>query len=133
MVAVAIIGVVAIALYTGLAYGFSSVQLSRENLRATQILIEKAETIRLYTWTQITTSGYIPKDFTATYDPTGTGSGQGVLYEGKVEVKDSNLSANYDDDVKVISVTLEWKNGKKKRERSLTTLVGRYGLQNYVY
>src|SRR5262245_26174733 len=86
MVAVAVIGVVAIGLYSGLAFGFSNVQLARENLRATQILIEKAETIRLYTWTQITKPDYIPDKFTATYDPSGTGSGQGVVYTGKMEI-----------------------------------------------
>ena len=45
MVGLAIVGVTFLALYGGMTYGFSSVRMSLENLRATQILVEKMETI----------------------------------------------------------------------------------------
>ena len=60
LVAVAIIGTVFVSLYLGMTQGFAIVQVARENLRATQILQEKTEIIRLYTWDQINTAGFIP-------------------------------------------------------------------------
>ena len=47
MIGMAIVGVTFVSLYGGMTYGFSSVRMSLENLRATQILVEKMETIRL--------------------------------------------------------------------------------------
>jgi prepilin-type N-terminal cleavage/methylation domain-containing protein len=56
VVAMAVIGVVVVSLYGGITSGISSVRMARENLRATQILVEKTEAIRLYRWDQITNS-----------------------------------------------------------------------------
>src|SRR6266550_6085100 len=84
LVAVAIIGIQFVALYLGMTQGFGIVQVSRENLRATQILQEKMETIRLYTWDQITNNGFIPPTFTAAFYPAGsqTNNNQGATYQG---------------------------------------------------
>ena len=61
LVAVAVVGVVFVTLYLGMLQGFAIVKTGRENLRATQILEEKMEVIRLYTWPQINTAGFILK------------------------------------------------------------------------
>ena len=50
LVAMVVLGIMFVSLYSGFSSGFAVVQLARENLRATQILQEKMETIRLYTW-----------------------------------------------------------------------------------
>ena len=50
MVAAGVGAVLFVSLYLGIAQGAVVVQSCRENLRATQILQEKMETIRLYTW-----------------------------------------------------------------------------------
>src|SRR6185503_14563098 len=69
------------ALYVAFSSGFQFVQLCRENQRAGQILTEKLETIRLYTWDQVNTSGFVPTNFTATfYPPSQTNSG--LVYAG---------------------------------------------------
>jgi len=47
MVAVWLGAIMFVGLYLGFSQGFAVIQLTRENLRATQILQEKAETIRL--------------------------------------------------------------------------------------
>src|SRR3954464_142977 len=57
-VGMSILGTVAAALMTGVTTGFFTMQLARENLRATQIMLEKVETIRLYTWDQITDTNH---------------------------------------------------------------------------
>jgi hypothetical protein len=133
MVAVAIIGVVFIALYAGLAHGFSTVQLARENLRATQILTEKMETIRLYNWDQINDDKFIPNDFVTSYYPAGGTNGTGVTYKGKLKIQNVKLKTNYEDDMKIVTIELNWTTGHLKRSRSLSTHVARYGLYNYIY
>ena len=63
-VALGVLGTTATAMLTGLTSGFFTMQLARENVRATQILLEKVETIRLYDWDQINSNGFIPPTFT---------------------------------------------------------------------
>ena len=55
--AAGLIGVISVTLYIAIAQGFAATQVARENLRATQILQEKMETIRLYGWDQINVPG----------------------------------------------------------------------------
>jgi len=86
LVATAIIGVVFLCLYSGLAYGFTMIKFSRENQRATQILVEKMDTIRLYNWTQITDPNYVPRSFTNSYYPAGGATACGTIYTGTVEI-----------------------------------------------
>src|SRR5262245_30151305 len=74
-VGMAVIGTSAIALFSGFTSGFFTMQMARENLRATQIMLEKTETLRLYSWDQINTGGFIPATFTAPYDPNSTNGG----------------------------------------------------------
>ena len=51
--AAAILGVVATSLYGAFTAGFFVIQSTRENLRATQIMVQKMEAIRLLTWSQV--------------------------------------------------------------------------------
>src|SRR5437868_3625278 len=54
VVAIAILGIGIVALYSSLLSGFRVAQLSREDLRATQVMVELMDTLRLYSWDQIT-------------------------------------------------------------------------------
>ena len=54
MIGVAIMSTGLASLCLGFSQGFTVIQVARENLRATQILQEKMETIRLFTWNQLT-------------------------------------------------------------------------------
>jgi len=47
----AIAGIVVFSLYAGINFGMFNLQMSRENLRATQIMLEKVETLRFATGT----------------------------------------------------------------------------------
>jgi len=47
LVAMAVLGVMFVSLYSGFSAGFAIIELARENLRATQILQEKMETTSL--------------------------------------------------------------------------------------
>lgn len=132
LVALAVMGVVFISLYAGFSSGFGIIQLARENLRATQIMLEKMETIRLYTWTQINSNGFIPTTFTNFYDPTRAAQ-LGVEYHGRLTISDSPITADYGREMKMVTVEVEWECGQIPRRREMITLVSRYGLQNYIY
>ena len=145
MVGVAVFGVVFVSLYAGVTFGFNSVQLARENLRATQILVEKMEVIRLYSWDEINEAGFLPATFTNTYSPGTTIAtvqgnkevlipAEGVTYFGTITVTNSGLSTeNYRQKVKRVDLTVRWTTGRIQRSRSLSTLVAEGGLQSYVY
>ena len=133
IVCMAIVGVVFVSLYGGMAFGYSTVALARENLRATQILVEKMEVIRLYNWDQITSGTNVPTTFTAAYYPDGTTNQQGVTYSGTVGISKYALKNNYDDNMRLITVGLTWTTGNLERSRTLSTTYSRYGMQNYSY
>ena len=72
LMATSITTITLIGLLGGISYGFSEIKLSRESLRATQVILEKMEGIRLYTFDQLTSSNMVPATFTAAYYPLGT-------------------------------------------------------------
>jgi uncharacterized protein (TIGR02598 family) len=131
--AMALAGMMMTTLYAGLAYGFSVMRLARENTRATQILIERMETIRLYTWEQINTTGFIPASFQVYYNPMGGSTNRGTVYTGTVQIAAAPIGTSYAGDMKKVSFTLNWKTGNLNRTRSISTYVSHYGLQNYIY
>jgi|ERR1043166_1891749 type II secretory pathway pseudopilin PulG len=134
VVASGVAGIMFAALLGGLSSGFNSVQLDRENSRASQILLEKTELLRLYNWNQITgadTNVYLPTTFTAPFYPD-TNNG-GFTYAGTVTVTNATMSASYTNDMRSVTIALRWTSNKIAHYRSMTTLVSRYGLQNYIY
>ncbi len=116
-------------------YGFKVIKHVRENQRATQIMMEKAETLRLYSWDQVNTSGFIPTYFTATYDGDATATNYiGTRYYGRVTIgsfPDSSL--NYAAKMRRLDLTIWWATDNVWRTRSLTTFIAKDGIQNYVY
>jgi hypothetical protein len=74
MVAMGILSVVFVGIYTAIGTNVTLVQLCRENETATQILAEKLEAIRLYNWDQINSHGYVPAMFTVALDPANSNS-----------------------------------------------------------
>lgn len=134
LIGVVVIGVVFTALYAGMTTGFHAVRSARENLRATQILLEKFESLRLYNWEQITsTNNYIPTTFTNHYilNPTTAGT----VYYGKVSIDPMPVDASepYREDMRSVTVSVEWQAGTSTRSRSFTSYVAKYGLQHYIY
>jgi len=128
--AMIVIGVTVLTLYSAITSGFFSMRLARENLRATQVILEKMEVIRLLTWDQLQ-AGILPNTFTNTYDPSNPQDK--VKYSGTIAVGAINpATRNYHPDMKKVTVTLKWNSSGINRERQLTTYVARYGIQNYV-
>ncbi len=132
MVATGITGVLFIALLSGISYGFSLVRMGRENLRATQILVEKMEQFRLFNWAQISTNG-VPTTFTEPFFPMTNQMDVGFYYTGSVTIANSPLTESYAGNLKLVTVSISWPSGKMIRQRETSTLVGKNGLYNYVY
>jgi hypothetical protein len=131
LVAMTGLSIVAVAIFCGIGSGMLAVSMARENSRATQILLEKVETIRLYNWDQLSLSGFIPSTFTAPYDPQST-SGS-LLYHGTFTINPALLNTSYSNDLKLITVNVSWKSGEVLRQRQMSTYFSRYGLQSYIY
>jgi hypothetical protein len=114
------------------ASGFQIVAMTRENQRATQVLIEATEIVRLYSWDQLHTPGFVPTNFVEYYNP---GSRSGVIYTGTVSIASApdEMPASYRDNIQLLTVTLDWATDDVPRHRSLTTLIAKDGVQNYVY
>ncbi len=131
-----LLGIMMISLYGGMSSGFAVTQLARENLRGTQIMLERMEGIRLYNWDQLTTSNMIPATFTNYYYPlAASGESKGIIYNGSMVITNATLSpsATYSTNMRIVTVSINWTSGKVLRTRSMSTYVSKNGIQNYVF
>jgi prepilin-type N-terminal cleavage/methylation domain-containing protein len=134
VMAIALLGVMASGIFGSFRYGFFTLQLARENLRATQILLEKVETLRLYSWDQVNTTNFIPANLPPEcYDPQAPTGARGTIYNGTVTVAPCTNGSSYSANLRLVTVTLNWTNRDIPHTRSLTTYIAKDGLQNYVY
>ncbi len=136
VIATVIIAIAGAGVITSINYGLFIMQLARENARASQIMLERLESVRLYNWSEVTNAGYVPTTFTDVYDPQAGTNQQGTVYSGTLTVSDpifSSASPSYSNAMRQFTVTLQWTTGRVPHTRSLTTYVAKDGLQNYVY
>lgn len=129
----AVTGVSTVALLSAISSGMLTMQMARENVRATQIMLEKTETLRLYSWDQLNTTNFVVTTFTEKYDPNSTNGSQGIVYTGTVAIASVPMTTAYSDEMKQVTISLNWMTGNLSRNRSFTTFVARNGLQNYIY
>jgi prepilin-type N-terminal cleavage/methylation domain-containing protein len=136
MMGVAVMGIMLVTLYGGFTFAFAETRLSRENVRATQILQEKMEIVRLYTWDQaVNTPGYMPTNFTEAFysnNPTNTSTAN-FNYSGQVFLTAAPVSETYSGDLRMVQIKVSWKSGGITRNRQMSTFISQYGLQKYVY
>src|SRR5579871_991813 len=140
VVAVSIVMISFVTIFGCITFGFTVTQLSRENLRATQIMIDKMEGVRLYSWTQVTNSSFLVPAFTNWFYETNnigqvTAAGNGAMYTGLVSVATAPFTNSYSSNMVQVTVTVGWTSAGKNltHTRSMKTLVGMSGLQNYIY
>jgi len=137
LIGTGLFGVVFMALFSGLNSGVSTVRSTRETLRATQILEEKLDTIRLYSWDQVATS-YITNKFyvsscPATLPMAVRPPGTGCVYTGVVSIVQAPITESYRTNLKQVTIDLYWPSGGRTRHAQMNTFVARYGLQTYIY
>jgi uncharacterized membrane protein YfbV (UPF0208 family) len=126
-----ITGIVSSGLFATFCLGFNIIKASREEARATQVLMEKLEVFRLYSWQQVTNSSFVPATFAAPFALDQ--ENPGFYYQGSVAVAPVTLNSTYSTDMRQVTVTLDWTSGSIPRHREISSYVSRYGIQNYVY
>ena len=156
VVGIALVAIVVGALYTGMTFSAQRTSRTRENLRATQILLEKVEQVRLYRWEQILSAAdlddlddplfdpddphtnedqpaafAIPAEFTAPYTPGATNTGD-MIYNGTFTVQPAPVAQAYSNNLLLVTVTLNWLSGSTTNNRSVQTLFAKNGLQNNI-
>ena len=136
MVGVGVMGIMLVSLYAGFAFGFAQIRLTRENIRATQILAEKFEVVRLLNWDQVVhLPGYIPTNFTAPFyadNPTNPPPDD-FIYTGTVLVTNAPITETYAGNLRMIQIQVTWQSARISRQRQMTTFVAQYGMQKYIY
>ncbi len=138
VVAASVIVVSFVGIFGSLTLGLNVTQLSRENLRATQIMLDKMEGLRLYNWTQVNNTNFLQSSFTNWFYETNsigqaTASGTGVQYNGSVVVAAWPFVSSYGANMRQVTVMVNWTSENINRSRSMVTFVNLSGLQNYVF
>ncbi len=138
LVSVLAVAFVLVSMYAAFSSGFNVIRSSRENLRATQIMVQRTEDVRLYTWSQLlNTNAYLVSPFTEVYDPLGPTNGGFKYYGTLTLLPASSMPAAYRANMRVLEISVRWTNtingSLKPHSRALQTLVARYGVANYVY
>ena len=133
IIAMGIIGLTVIALFSGMHTVTFSVRMAQDNLRATEVMLEKMEGLRLYTWEQLLTTNFIPTNFTAPYYDTGATNVTDSTYAGTLVISPfPGADRSYSNDMRKVKVTINWTSGGIARTRTLESYIARYGIQNYV-
>jgi type II secretory pathway pseudopilin PulG len=132
MIGVSLMGVMFVSLYVGFTSGFAIIQLARENLRATQVLQEKTETLRLLTWEQLS---QMKTEMAEPFYSAGSSLESGLTYDLRVIIPTESPVAEtpYASDIRQVTVEARWTSGGVERRRSMTTYVARQGLHRYRY
>ena len=144
LIAAMVIAIIYAALFSGINSTFGLLQSTRENLRATQIIVSRMEGLRLCAWSsaQLFNTNVVPATFTDTFYPLGlnTSSNKSTVYFGKMTVTPNpglSPAATYGSNMALVTVSVVWTNNgtgvPSKHTRSMSTYVAKYGMQNYVY
>src|SRR5262249_44262285 len=101
-----------VSLYMAMGFGWSTIKDTREDLRATEIMLDKMEKIRLYSWLQATnTATYMnPAAFTETYNPNGSRTGQAYTVNVLLSSAPSGTPVGYQNNLKLVTVVVRWTN-----------------------
>ena len=122
-----VVSITAVSLYASFFSGYALTRLSRDDIRATQIMIEKIEALRLADWNALSNC---PIHFRDTLES----GGQGTIFTGVVStrpVPGIADSASYKNDLRLLSVKVFWTNQAQRlplvRQREMETTMARYG------
>jgi type II secretory pathway pseudopilin PulG len=141
MMGAAVMTVVFVGIFGVMTMGMFVSGTSRENLRATQILLDKMEGIRLYSPAQLTNSSFLLTSFTNWFSETNNiglpnVQGCGVMYTGMITIAPVSFATSYSSNMQQITVSIGWVSGGQgniPHTRSMSTFYASQGLYNYVW
>jgi len=131
-----IAGIALVALYACFTQGFTMVQQSRENLRATQIMLKQLERIRICPFDQLTNTVFNPQSLTDYFDPADLAGGNGgatytVTFKPSMPAS-GVVPDSYRTNILLITVGITWNSGRLQHTNFMQTLVARNGIEGYV-
>jgi hypothetical protein len=137
------------ALFYGISNGISLLEMTRQNMRATQIIVSRMEGLRLCAWgngtnqpSQVFNSDILPDTFIDRFYPVALNGNTnlGVTYYGAISVQ-TNLTlspaASYSGNMALVTISLRWTNNGYgnllSHAKQMSTYVSKSGVQNYIY
>jgi type II secretory pathway pseudopilin PulG len=121
----AVMSVVFVSIFGVLTMGLFVSGTSRENLRATQIMLDKMEGLRLYSPTQLTNTMFLLQSFTNWFSETNN-----------IAIAPVSFAASYSSNMQQVTVNIGWVSGGQgniAHTRSMSTFYANQGLYNYVW
>jgi uncharacterized protein (TIGR02598 family) len=118
-------------LYSGFASGISAMRTTREDLRATQIMLGRVERLRLCTWSQITNPASNPPTTTDYFDTANQQVPYTVTYQAATPAV-GTLPDAYRTNMLLVTLETTWTSGGIQHQRSMQTYVARYGMEGYI-
>jgi hypothetical protein len=124
-----------VSIFSGMSMSTVQTRIAREDLRATQVMLERLEGIRLFDWNQLTNTTLCPATFTNSFNPMADGSSKGVIYYGTMTVTNAVITPapSYTSQMLAITVSVSWTNFGVGHQRQMQTYQAQYGMQNYVF
>lgn len=143
MIAAVIMVIIFMSLFAGISSAFNLIGSTRENLRATQIMVSRLEGLRLCAWSsgQLFNPNVVPTAYADSFYPLGLQgtTNYGTAYAGTITVTTNfalNPPATYSNRLAFITITVNWTSNHNgvtnSHTRSMNTYIAQYGLQNYV-
>lgn len=120
VVSLFIFAIMATVVLNGIVFSMRSLEYLRDDSRATQVLLDKTEVVRLCTLGQVRNASYVPRTFT---------DGN---YTGTVSVGPVPFVNSYSSNLSAVTFTVNWKSSGTPCRRSWTTYVAKTGLQGYI-
>lgn len=125
-VATLVVGVLIASILTTVLHGFAILAASRQTLRANQILQQELETLRTYSWSQVTN--------TASYGSTNYLDGQINYLVTRSMMPYANGTSYGTNQMRRVTITIVWTNAPGRViSKNMTTLFTQGGLNDYIY
>lgn len=136
VVAVLLASIMFLAIYACFGSGWGMIKMTSQDLRATQVLMQRLERIRLCDFTQVTNASVNPPTSIEYFDPKNQGAGKGgvaytITYSSAIPASGTIPDA-YRTSMFLVTVGAWWTNGTTVHNRSMQTYVARDGIQSYV-
>ena len=136
VVSLPIAAIALVSLYACFSEGFTVVGQSRENLRATQIMLKQLERIRVSPYNELTNTVYNPLTVTDYFDPTDqTNGGGGTVYSVTLSPTVpavGTLPESYRTNMLLITIGISWNSGNVLHTNWMQTYSARNGIQSYL-
>jgi type II secretory pathway pseudopilin PulG len=130
VISICILGISAAGLMSSFQYAFLAIKMARENQRATQVMLERSEAIRCFSWDNL---DKVPPQTTDYYNPATQSKPVYTVYTTVAAFSPSGSTPAYAANMKQLKTVVTWTTGSIARARTNVTYIAKDGVQNYVY